>query len=1196
MAGIKSVLRMGLEALPDNVKGQSVPNALKKAGVKEEEIKHSGFEVDPGTSYSKDELLAKESKRTDEFGSKTSGKDFAHQFRSVSLAPGTVSPKYKENVYTYKEGTSSVPTKDEIRDELESMSMLGEAEYGEAVLAMQNKYGIKKATTVERAVEFNMDGPLLKEARVGASRYTSEHFPGVENYLMHTRTYDDYLGGADTRVVQEIQSDLHQGARLDADAGIPESPYTKSWLAKGIEREVMQAADDKLGQVAIPISGEVSELKRADGVQKWYESSVVNTAKKIAKQQGMDFAMKDIDGVKYATLSGAPKGFSLYASPAAAVGAAYTAMKAGSDPRSELANQGYDETEIAAVMKDADFVANAVESGYSEEEALSFIKQSETDIEAVQTQAEDPSVLARVKEYMLDPYKNSPVIQGYKASIAEANLVSPEQMDAAELLTNLKVIQPNMASISTRVSGAIGNSDDFAKARVLEESSAQRILSLAKERGINLVWEAESDPGTISQLAGAGQFYLDTEAGPVPLDTKIWSDIEAEQYEIYGAAYGGVAGAKLGLEAASKVSKHPYALAAGAAAGSLFGASGGSAVGTELDYLKGSIQLLEGMSTEIAGRKATTAAEASIVGDLVGIGLVKGGPSMWKGIVGAKDYLLGGNKVAAKNSLLDNMFLSETEAVDILTNLDKAVNDELLVTKSKTQINEAGIKTVVNTTAKPGPKDLIRALTLTEPGGEDLVAAASKLNPKAGKAVAKSIDMRAKDLLASTAELTDESVGRILVEDLSNYTADVKKRYGDVKGQVAASPRINSFAFDYAKLAIDPVIDQLQKNITDPTVLERYILQSKRIKGMSDSRTLTDLIEVRQLVNDFKFNKRIPKNNDVKALNNVITNIDGAIRVGAHEVMENPDKWLKDFATAKKDYAQMKGLEKNVMAKALNRPGVSEEVVTKAFTKYITTIDGSFQDIMSKLPKQSRLLTEGSVINSLADKYTAGKTGGPRAVNFPMLAADLDKVSFTMAGPRKMKAAIKEMAEVFKNDVPLAQTNSNMQLPKFQQGLSADLGAKAKYALASNTWTRIMQALPTKEGANASLVKTTAKLLENPLNAKLVKEFMDGVENDVVLSQQVVEMQQAAVRQAASATDATAPRVDLYGDGKILSFKGSGTAQKVPVHRIATHGDRKTVADTYGIDINDNTKLDKYLANEGYMAVQLGTGKVRRIN
>ncbi|MCP4972325.1 MAG: hypothetical protein GY914_01405, partial [Prochlorococcus sp.] len=46
-------------------------------------------------------------------------------------------------------------------------------------------------------------------------------------------------------------------------------------------------------QLAIPIKGEeLANLKRAEGVQKWYESQVVNTAKKIAKQNGMDFELK----------------------------------------------------------------------------------------------------------------------------------------------------------------------------------------------------------------------------------------------------------------------------------------------------------------------------------------------------------------------------------------------------------------------------------------------------------------------------------------------------------------------------------------------------------------------------------------------------------------------------------------------------------------------------------------------------------------------------------------------------------------------------------------------------------------------------------------------------------------------------------------------------------------------------------------
>lgn len=1028
----------------------------------------------------------------------------------------------------------------------------------------------------------------------------SAKYPEVPNYLMHTSTRDDVILGKDTRVIESIQSDIQ------AD-GVPVS-NNKTWLAKGIEREIIQAASDKRTQVAIPISGDIATLNRSEETQEWYSTQVTGAVKKIAKQQGMDFAMKTVDGVEYATVSGKPNGVSMYASTAEATGAAYAMVQAGTDPKVELADQGYDEAEITSIMADVKTIAKAIEVGYELEEVLSYLKQTEPDIATVEVADDDPSVFERVKDFMLDPYKNDPAVQKYRAAIAESSLVSTDKLSASELLTNLQVIQPNMASVTTRISGAIGNSDDFTKARILEESSARRVLDLAKARGINLMWEADPDPDPLTQLSGAGQFYLDTEAGPVPLDTKAWADIEAEQNELYGTIGGGLLGAKYGAKlavaAVSKVTKHPGAIATaafvGGAAGSFGGAAGGAIAGTELDYLKSSAILVESMSVDIAARKALTAAESSVIGDLLGVGLIKSSSAIWQSTVAAKNFLVGGNTVAAEKALMSRMNLNESEVTDVINNLRKVTKDDLLTTTYKTVKDfdgnavDVGVPTLVSKLS--AEDEAIRAMALTQPGGEGLISSAGGINADTVSNTINAIDARAKDVLASAAELTNENIGRVLVDDLSNYTADVKKFYGDVKGQVISSPRINSFTFDYDKLAINPVIDQLEKNITDPTVLERYILQSQRIKGMSTSRTLADLIEVRQLVNDFKFNKRITQAKDFGALNKVINDIDGAIKVGARQVLSDPEQWLKDFGTAKKQYAQMKGLEKNVIAKVLRRPGITEDVVVKALTKYISDIDGSFQDVMSKLPKKSRELTEGAVIKALGDKFTAGSPNLKQATNFPMLATELDKVAFTQPGPRKLKGAIKELAEVFRNDVTLAQANSNLQVPKFQAYLTTDPIARVKYEIASGIFNRIKRLKPGKENTIASLIYRTAKLLDNPLNTKAVKDIMDDIADDVVLSDQIIALQQESVRAAAAGADATAPKVNMYGDGKILSFKGSGTPQKIPAHRIATYENRQTIADTYGIDIGDTKKLDKYMSNEGYIAVQLGTGKVRRIN
>jgi len=663
---------------------------------------------------------------------------------------------------------------------------------------------------------------------------------------------------------------------------------------------------------------------------------------------------------------------------------------------------------------------------------------------------------------------------------------------------------------------------------------------------------------------GDGKWFAQGPDGQaIPVDEGFWEAMRQESHEI---TYG-VTGAIGGGAAAAKFTKNPWLIGLG----SVVGAVTGAGVGTELDYLRDSVELHEEMSASVAAHKALTAAEASVIGDAIGYPLAKGAGAIWKATKAAKDFLFDGNTAGAYKALKDTMFLDESEITDITNGLNKATSRD--------------------TTAMKPLEEKIQATVLTQPGGESIVKAAGSIDPQAGAAVAKAIDTRAKDILATTAELTDENVGRILAQDLSNYTNDVKQYYGDVKELVAKSPRINDFNWDYEKLAIKPVLETLQKNIMDPAVLERFALQSERINSMADSRTLTDLLELRQLVNDFKFNKRITKVKDFDALNQVINNIDGAIKQGSEVVMENPQQWLSNYSLAKTQYAKMKGLERNVIARALRRPGLTEDSAVKALTKYITSIDGTFQDIMTSLPKESRKLTEGAVIDTLANKFTAGTEGGQRAMHFPLLASELDKITFTTPKARQAKAALKTMAEVFKNDIPLSQSTGNIQIPKFQSYLTVDPVVRAKFEIASSMFNWIKKMAPTAEQRNMALVSKTAKLLENPLNARLMKEVMEEAGGDTQLSKQLLDLQ----KQVAMSKDVGSTKVKLYGDGPVLSSKGKGKATEVPIHRIATYEAQQTIANKYGIDLADKKLMNQALKGEGYMAVQQGSDKVRKL-
>ena len=362
---VGSILKAGIKELAEDttVPAQSVPNLLKKQGVKDEEIQYSGIELPKEGKVTKADLEKMEAERLDIFNVEE-----VNSYNWVNLAPGRNNPTYKEKVLTYSEKGATPITKPS-EEELAALSnyMTSDNPFGQiadTAVSVMRRYGVTPHdSSFDREVQALLQGEARPE--VVSSRYTSSHFGEVPNYSMHTRIYDDTLDGVPTRVVTEIQSDLHQAGRkqgydqapplteeetsllvryLDdatpeaedeiseillregADpehlnhyglttgienllhgeqppsGSIPKSPFEKTWLRKGLEREISDAIDEGRSQIAIPISGAVEDLKRAPGVQKWYETTVASTAHKLAKSAGMDFEMKTIDGVDYAII------------------------------------------------------------------------------------------------------------------------------------------------------------------------------------------------------------------------------------------------------------------------------------------------------------------------------------------------------------------------------------------------------------------------------------------------------------------------------------------------------------------------------------------------------------------------------------------------------------------------------------------------------------------------------------------------------------------------------------------------------------------------------------------------------------------------------------------------------------------------------------------------------------------------------
>jgi hypothetical protein len=272
-----------------------------------------------------------------------------------------------------------------------------------------------------------------------------------------------------------------------------------------------------------------------------------------------------------------------------------------------------------------------------------------------------------------------------------------------------------------------------------------------------------------------------------------------------------------------------------------------------------------------------------------------------------------------------------------------------------------------------------------------------------------------------------------------------------------------------------------------------------------------------------------------------------------------------------------------------NLRAVQPETIVKSLGKYITSVDGSFESIMSKLPIEGRKMYEGAVVDALTQQFTAGVSQGAKAIHFPMLADELRKINFTTPAARATKNALIELSETFKNDVYLAQTANQITIPKFQSYLTVDPVVRAKFEVASGIFNYLKSKAPGDANRQLALVRATSKLLEKPLDVQNFKFLQEQVFDDSNLSKQILDLQQAAASNRAKEIDSGATKVKVFKGGKL---KGTDQIASIPQHRILTLAQAKEIAETESITLDSKT-LDAILIKYGYKAILESSDRVR---
>jgi len=1280
MALPPSMLEKVIKDLPDNfsMKAASVPNTLMKAGVKAEELKFANLGLEDYAKNNtteklyKTDLLDSLAKRSDKQDVVVTKEGQGIDYGNININ-GKPNGNYEEHVYTFGLGTNDF-------------------------------------------------------------KYTSPHFPEEPQYLAHARTDVLDINGKKARTILEIQSDFHSADRtgiskedynkaqdivsrqeIDTNTspedasflksiGIDDptnamsyldtvkikptvaAPYATNLNRKILERQIQTSIEQGAEYTAIPISGKgVAPLARSEAVQNQYETSIVNTAKKVAAEQGLTVteetasqpisqAVKNIlntvninsinplvlkpqlssgniqsdtvklfeqlgmtpgtnpkawlkateegqalnevvnkasgkigelevlksDPVNYLVIhhpEGTKTGFKLYeaATPIVAVGAAYKALTSGYK-EDEVANyletkQGYSKEDASAFTSK---VKKAIDAGYTVEQVQEHLAKRDVTIadeKSVSTQVDSSHVLRpftekdamqkvdefyrtkkpRFTEEQIKQTTHYPRQEERKPSgsltdpkdLEQTRLDIKSAQNARDFVASQEILNPPLHTMMDEIQAwSFGGT----KAKFVEQENEfqkQRVIDLAAKQGFEFNFDPENN-----------KWLIKTEDG--------WADatptVSIVAAKNFGAWSLGMAGAIRGGQIGAEVPvPHPALKGLSIAGGGIIGGAVGTVVGSEIDYLFEAADKSVDLNAKVQLNRTINAAQQSVIWDALGLAAFQS-PRAVRSIVGQVK--------AAKATT--TKFFDKTDAID------QALADTMFVNKD--EANQ--LVTMLNKYSDvPGMSDTskrVAASVLTQPGGEGVVKAIARLDPLASRAIAKTIDSRAQDILATANNLSDKNLGKLVSEDLNNYVNDTKKFYGDVKLEAAKAPLAEVWQFNLDKVAVEPMLAKFKENVSlnieDIGMRAKYLARIRKIQTTTLTRNFNDLLELRQLVNDFKYNSNITKPQDYDRVNSVLSSIDTAVTQGAKEVIPESDKWLNDFAQAKFQYAQMKTVQSNVMFKALTKPGIDYDRTVSALTKYITAEDSTFTDVVAKLPNSTRAKVEGSVLKALTDKYTAGAVGNERAIHFPQLSKALDGVNFTTPEARKFKMALQDMAEVFRNDVPLSTVSGSLVPPDDVSILATSLTGVAK----RNFVQKIVNfALRQVEPNTSKMVRLAADVLEKPLNTKSMKDLMAELDGKIDISAEAKELVTKAAQEQAQKGEIGMPKLLFYGNGKTLSTKGTGEPVKIAAHRIASIEQAMKIAEANGIGRSDTALIDAALVDAGYKAVQYGADKIR---
>jgi len=562
-------------------------------------------------------------------------------------------------------------------------------------------------------------------------------------------------------------------------------------------------------------------------------------------------------------------------------------------------------------------------------------------------------------------------------------------------------------------------------------------------------------------------FTVDNDGKEIEVeDVSLLKSLNKSKFEMFGAI---TAGAVAGMQTGSRMPTLPGKII-GTVGGGLIGSAAGAYSGAALDGMLAKLQMASKVDDSVIYDKMKDAGVADLVMGPVGLGIGKAVVGAGKLTSNIFDFVYNKNQAGAVDAMLKHMGVDEVEAKQRVQDLENLI----------------GPLRGMNDKEK-----IIYALTQTQRGGEAVAKAAVDLDPLASTRLANQVSKRAEDTLNLAEDLSTDNNQYIFRQSMDSYTNDVKANYRLVKD--SSTEFTENYRFNLDDLNLNDTIDNIENSIANPFTKQKFSDISKVIKDSYEGSTFEDLIDLRQAINDVKFNGPKLKKEDSVAIENIMARVNKEIEDAAKTHIPNSDVWLNKWSQSLEEYTKMKQVMGNVMYKALTKPGISEDAVVNVFSKYIKAGDNTFFDVMSKLPPKVQNRVEGSVLNKLVNQYADGIEGSRRVIHFPGLSEELKKVSWQSPESKQLVRTINRMADVFKNDVHLAAVSGKIQLPRFQSYLTADPVIRLKMETASHFFNAVKQYMPTQSADTLAMANHLGRLLENPISNKDVKDLLGRI-------------------------------------------------------------------------------------------------------